>query len=125
GAVLGRGRRWGGGPSAAEGGSGVRSQLAVATRLAENACGTMWDRAVGLLSELGQDLGWLAIPLQRWGESRPHLDRTAMVAMEVGDPMRLSMALSFAAYRNMLRRGGNSALALSRAAGRGNVDQGS
>jgi len=123
-AVLARLRRLEDVTSAAEVVSAVRSQLAVATRLAENACGTMWDRAVGLLSELEQYLGWLAIPLQRWGESRTHLDRTAMVAMEVGDPMRLSMALSFAAYRNMLRRDVNSALALSRAAERENVDQG-
>lgn len=104
--------------------SAVRTQAAMATRLADNATGATRHRAVALLSELEQYQGWLAIPLQRWSESRTHLERAAMLAMEAGDPMRLSMALSFAAYRNLLRRDVNSAIALSQAAARENVDLG-
>ncbi len=58
--------------------------------------------AGGLISEISQYLGWLMIPLGRWEESRAHLDRAAVFALQGNDPQRLAQALSFAAYRSML-----------------------
>lgn len=122
--VLARLRRLADVTSAAEVVPAVRAQTGLATRLAQEAVGAARQRAVALLSELEQYHGWLAIPLQRWGDARAHLDRAATLAMETGEPMRLSMALSFAAYRNMLRRDVRSAIALSQAAARDDVEAG-
>lgn len=94
----------------------VRAQAALATQLAENACGDIRPKAVGLLSELEQYEGWLNIPLQRWDESRKHLDRASVLALEADDPTRLSTALSFAAYRYLRRHNLRSADALNEAA---------
>lgn len=107
--------------SAAEVVSAVRTQAAVAKRLAENASGATRDRAVGLVSELEQYQGWLAIPLRQWAQAREHLDRAAVLALEAKDPTRLANALSFAAYRNLLRQNVTSAVALNAAAARQDV----
>lgn len=96
----------------------VRQQAALVTQLAENADGSTRALAVGLLSELEQYLGWLCIPLERWGDSRKHLDRASVLALEADDPLRLATALSFAAYRNLRRDNLRSADALSQAAAR-------
>lgn len=122
--VLARLRRLEDVTSAAEVVPAVRTQTGLATRLAQEAVGATRQRAVALLSELEQYQGWLTIPSQRWGDSRAHLDRAATLAMEAGEPMRLSMALSFAAYRNMLRRDVRSAIGLSQAAAREDVEAG-
>jgi hypothetical protein len=65
-----------------------------------------------------QYLGWLAIPLGRWTESRHHLDRAAMLALEVDDPLRLSTALSFQAYAALRTGDYRRADALSEASAR-------
>ncbi|SFB61178.1 hypothetical protein SAMN05216266_12752 [Amycolatopsis marina] len=96
----------------------VRTQAALVSRLADNARSPLRKQAVGLLSELEQYLGWLSIPLERWEESRKHLDRASVLALEADDPMRLSTALSFAAYRNLRRDHLRSAEALNEAAAR-------
>jgi tetratricopeptide (TPR) repeat protein len=96
----------------------VQAQRAMVTRLADNARGPVRGEAVGLLSELEQYLGWLSIPLERWDDSRKHLDRASVLALEANDPQRLAMALSFGAYRNLRRGDLRSAEALNDAAGR-------
>ncbi|MFC5112678.1 XRE family transcriptional regulator [Amycolatopsis halotolerans] len=96
----------------------VHAQRSMVDRLAQNARGQVRAEAVGLLSELEQYLGWLSIPLDRWSQSRQHLDRAATLALEAGDPDRLSTALSFSAYRNLRRDNLQSAEALNEAAGR-------
>jgi tetratricopeptide (TPR) repeat protein len=96
----------------------VQSQRAMVARLAENSRGPVRAEAVGLLSELEQYLGWLSIPLERWDDSRKHLDRASVLALEADDPERLAMALSFGAYRNLRRGDLRTAEALNEAAGR-------
>ena len=104
--------------SAADVISTVQAQRSMVARLAENSRGDVRAEAVGLLSELEQYLGWLSIPLERWDESRKHLDRASVLALEADDPERLAMALSFNAYRNLRRDNLRSAEALNAAAGR-------
>ncbi|WP_020667172.1 hypothetical protein [Amycolatopsis nigrescens] len=82
----------------------VLAQRALMTRLAHSARDGVRPVAAGLLSELEQYLGWLSIPLERWEDSRRHLDRACVLALEANDPIRLSHALSFQSFRN-LRRG--------------------
>jgi hypothetical protein len=75
---------------------------------------------VGLLSELEQYLGWLHMTpaVERWQDSRRHLDRAIALALESDDFMRLSTALSFAADRYMRIGEPVSALSLNEAASR-------
>lgn len=96
----------------------VERQAALVTRLPENSRGDVRPAAVGLLSEIEQYLGWLAIPLQRWDDSRRHLDRASVLGLEADGPERLATALSFAAYRDLRRGALHSADALNDAAGR-------
>lgn len=96
----------------------VERQAALVSRLAGNARADIRSHVVGLLSELEQYLGWLAIPMGRWDVSRRHLDRAAVLALEAGDPHRLSTALSFSAYRALRRDEMRTADALSEAASR-------
>jgi tetratricopeptide (TPR) repeat protein len=96
----------------------VQAQRSMVSRLADNSRGDVRGDAVGLLSELEQYLGWLSIPLERWDESKRHLDRASVLALEADDPERLAMALSFSAYRNLRRDNLRSAEALNDAAGR-------
>lgn len=56
--------------------------------------------------------------MRRWDESRDHLDRAAVLALEVDDPDRLTTALSFQAYRAMRRDDLTTAASLSEAAAR-------
>ncbi|GAA5119299.1 XRE family transcriptional regulator [Haloechinothrix salitolerans] len=96
----------------------VHQHTALASRLADNARGDVRPQAVGLLSELEQYEGWLAIPTQRWDDARHHLDRAATLALEADDPQRLATALSFQAYRHILTGQLRQAEALNRAAAR-------
>lgn len=96
----------------------VRQQAALTARLASNARIDSRAAAVGLLSELEQYQGWLSIPMGRWSDSRKHLDRAAVLALEADDPLRLSTALSFGAYRALRRDNLRTAESLSAAAGK-------
>ncbi len=96
----------------------VQHQAAVASKLADHARADVRGEAVGLVSELEQYLGWLAIPMQRWDDARHHFDRAAVLAFEVDDPQRLASALSFSAYRCLLTGQLRQAEALNRAAAR-------
>lgn len=96
----------------------VQSHRQLVTRLAADADSTGRPAAVGLVSEIEQYLGWLAIPLGRWHESRAHLDRAAVHALEAADAERLSSALSFTAYGYLRRDDLAAADALSEAARR-------
>ncbi|WP_344428623.1 XRE family transcriptional regulator [Amycolatopsis minnesotensis] len=96
----------------------VLAQRATVRELAKNAKGNVRKTAVGLLSELEQYLGWLSIPIGRLNDSRVHLDRSATLALEADDPIRLAHALSFNAYRNLRERDFATAAALNEAAGR-------
>lgn len=96
----------------------VDAQRQLAEDLAAEARSPVRSAAVGLLSELEQYRGWLAIPGQRWQQARQHLDRAAVLAMEADDPLRLSTALSFSAYGAMRRHDLSRADALSEAARR-------
>ncbi|GAA1981761.1 XRE family transcriptional regulator [Amycolatopsis minnesotensis] len=96
----------------------VLAQRATVTELAKNAKGNTRKTAVGLLSELEQYLGWLSIPMGRWTDSRTHLDRASVLALEADDAFRLSTALSFSAYRHLRRADLSSAEALNEAAAR-------
>lgn len=96
----------------------VDAQRELARQFAAEARSAMRPVAVGLLSELEQYRGWLAIPGQRWEQARQHLDRAAVLAMEADDPLRLSTALSFSAYGAIRRHDLSAADALSEAARR-------
>lgn len=96
----------------------VDAQRHLAAQFAAEARSTVRPVAVGLLSELEQYRGWLAIPGQRWEQARRHLDRAAVLAMEADDPLRLSTALSFSAYGAIRRHDLRTADALSEAARR-------
>ncbi|MBN9740470.1 transcriptional regulator [Amycolatopsis sp. A1MSW2902] len=98
--------------------STVEAQRSMVERLARNSRGPVRGQAVGLLSELEQYLGWLSIPLDQWKDSERHLDRASSLALESDDPERLSLALSFSAYRNLRQDNLRSAEALNEAAGR-------
>ncbi|UUV32248.1 helix-turn-helix transcriptional regulator [Amycolatopsis roodepoortensis] len=78
--------------------SSVRELHSIAEAFAREARFNVRRQATGLLSEIEQYRGWLAIPGRDWTTARRHLDRAAMVALESNDPLRLSTALSFAAY---------------------------
>lgn len=82
----------------------VRSAKVLAETVAEHAPARLRPSVVGLVSELHQYLGWLAIPLLRWDEADRELDRAATLGLEVDDSQRTAMALSFKAYLR-LRRG--------------------
>jgi len=116
--VLGSLRRLEDVAGAAEVVPSVRRQAALVDRLARNASGDARSCAVGLLSEIEQYLGWLAIPLGQWGESRRHLDRATVLAIEADDSHRLVTALSFAADRSLRRHDVRTADALNEAAAR-------
>ncbi|MFI5561496.1 XRE family transcriptional regulator [Amycolatopsis japonica] len=88
----------------------VLSQTSLAERLADEAQGKVRKRAVSLLANLENYLGWLTLSLDHFSDSRRHLERAAFLAVEADDPMRLSTALSFSAYRNV-RRGNLTAAA--------------
>ncbi|MDT8915777.1 helix-turn-helix transcriptional regulator [Amycolatopsis sp. PS_44_ISF1] len=96
----------------------VDTQRDIVATFAAEARSHVRPAVVGLLSELEQYRGWLAIPGARWRQSRQHLDRAAVLAMEADDPLRLSTALSFAAYGAIRRRELRTADALSAAASR-------
>ncbi|EOD70356.1 helix-turn-helix domain-containing protein [Amycolatopsis vancoresmycina] len=96
----------------------VDAQRELARQFAAEARSAMRPVAVGLLSELEQYRGWLAIPGQRWEQARQHLDRAAVLGMEADDPLRLSTALSFSAYGAIRRHDLSTADALSEAARR-------
>jgi hypothetical protein len=96
----------------------VLDQRQLAERLAAGASDGTQAQAVGLASEISQYLGWLAIPLGRWTESRHHLDRAAVLALEVDDPLRLATALSFQAYAALRTGDYRRADALSEASAR-------
>jgi transcriptional regulator with XRE-family HTH domain len=96
----------------------VDAQRSIAETFATEARSNVRPAVVGLLSELEQYRGWLAIPGARWQQSRQHLDRAAVLAMEADDPLRLSTALSFSAYGAIRRRDLRTADALSEAARR-------
>lgn len=96
----------------------VLAQRATVRELARNAKGDVRKTAIGLLSELEQYLGWLSIPMSRWNDSRAHLDRASVLALEADDAFRLSTALSFSAYRHLRRNDLSSAEALNAAAAR-------
>lgn len=98
----------------------VRTQHTLATRLADNARADVRLVALGLLSELEQYLGWLhmAPTVERWPDSRRHLDRAIALATESDDFMRLSTALSFAADRYLRVGEPVPALMLNEAASR-------
>ena len=98
----------------------ARAQHELSTRLADNARADVRPAAVGLLSELEQYLGWLhmAPTVERWDESRGHLDRASMLALEADDYMRLSTALSFAADRYLRINKPVPAVSLNEAASR-------
>lgn len=105
--------------------SSVRELHSIADALAREARLNVRHQATGLLSEIEQYRGWLAIPGRDWTTARRHLDRAAVVALESDDPLRLSAALSFAAYSAIRRFDFSSADALSEAALRdGRIDQG-
>lgn len=96
----------------------VLAQRSLIDRLATEAPQQLHSTAVGLASEIEQYLGWLAIPGRRWEDSRHHLDRAAVLALQADDPQRLATALSFQAYRSMRCDELPTADALSQAAGR-------
>jgi tetratricopeptide (TPR) repeat protein len=103
-AVLGSVRRLEDETSAADVLPTVLHQRKLIERIATGARDGVRSRAVALSSEISQYLGWLSMPLERWEDSRRYLDRSAVLALEVDDPDRLSAALSFQAY-SALRRG--------------------
>ncbi|WP_182542440.1 XRE family transcriptional regulator [Halosaccharopolyspora lacisalsi] len=96
----------------------VVAQARLADRLADNAPSGLHSTALGLASEIAQYRGWLAIPRGQWDESRAHLDRAAVLAVQADDPLRLATALSFNAYRAMLVDDIPTAASLADAAGR-------
>lgn len=104
--------------SAADVVSSVADQHRLAQRLAAGAADSVRAAAVGLVSEFAQYLGWLSIPLGRWDDARRHLDRAAVLALEVDDPLRLATALSFQAYAALRCGDCGQADALSEAASR-------
>lgn len=104
--------------SAADVTPSVLAQQRLADQLADAAPGGLRTRAIGLASEIAQYRGWLAIPRGQWDESRRHLDRAAVLALEADDPHRLATALSFGAYRAMLVNDLPVAASLADAAGR-------
>jgi hypothetical protein len=96
----------------------VLAQAELVERMARDAVGSLRTRAVGLASEIAQYRGWLSIPMRRWDDSRNHLDRATVLALEVNDPHRCLTALSFQAYRAMRCDDLTTAASLSEAAGR-------
>lgn len=96
----------------------VDAQVRLVEQFADEARSGVRPVAVGLLSELEQYRGWLAIPGKQWRPAGAHLDRAAVLALEIDDPLRLSTALSFSAYRAIRRRKFRAADALSDAARR-------
>lgn len=96
------------------------AQRELATRLARNARADVRMAAMGLLSELEQYLGWLnmAPTMERWQDSRQHLDRAVTLALEADDYLRLSTALSFAADRYVRIGAPVAAASLNEAASR-------
>ncbi|MFB9924413.1 helix-turn-helix domain-containing protein [Amycolatopsis halotolerans] len=96
----------------------IDAQRDLARQFTAEARSAVRPAAEGLLSELEQYRGWLAIPGRQWTQAQKHLDRAAVLAMQADDPLRLSTALSFSAYAAMRRRDLNTADALSEAARR-------
>src|SRR3569833_1023886 len=87
----------------------VDAQRRLVGRFATEARSTVRSEAVGLLSELEQYRGWLAIPGGQWQRANRHLDRAARFALEADGPSRHSTALSFSAYLAIRRRDFRSA----------------
>jgi hypothetical protein len=79
----------------------VQQQQNLADQLAAGVRAQARPAAIGLSSEINQYLGWLSIPLGRWDDADRYLDRAAVLAVEVDDPLRLSTALSFQAYARL------------------------
>ncbi|WP_326952270.1 helix-turn-helix domain-containing protein [Amycolatopsis sp. NBC_01286] len=96
----------------------VDGQRRLVGRFAAEARPAVRSETVGLLSELEQYRGWLAVPGRQWQHAGRHFERAAHLAMEADDPQRLSTALSFSAYRALRRREFRTAEALSAAARR-------
>ncbi|WP_093976682.1 helix-turn-helix transcriptional regulator [Amycolatopsis alba] len=88
----------------------------IANSFANASRASIRRHATGLLSEVEQYRGWLAIPSRDWHTAQRHLDRATVVALESDDPLRLSTALSFSAYSALRRFDLSSADALSEAA---------
>lgn len=95
----------------------VLQQQELISRLTRGTKVSLRPAAVGLASEIAQYLGWLAIPRKQWEQSRRHLDRAVVLAMEAEDPTRLATALSFSAYRALRVGDLSTANCLSVAAG--------
>lgn len=93
-------------------------QLTIAERIADTATYDTRKRSVSLVANVENYCGWLALSLDKWAESRTHLDRAALLAVEADDPMRLSSALSFSAYRAVRRFKYTEAASLTEAAQR-------
>jgi len=96
----------------------VQQQQNLADHLAAGVRAQARPAALGLSSEINQYLGWLSIPLGRWDDADRYLDRAAVLAVEVDDPLRLSTALSFHAYARLRRGDLRKADSLSEAAQR-------
>ncbi|GAA4548096.1 XRE family transcriptional regulator [Amycolatopsis samaneae] len=94
----------------------ARSHHDLVIRLASGARGNVRPIAVGLASELSQYLGWLSIPQGRWDDASRYLDQAVVLGLEVDDPLRVSTALSFKAYRGLRTDDMATAEALSAAA---------
>jgi hypothetical protein len=98
--------------------STVQQQQSLADHLAAGVRAQARPAAIGLASEINQYLGWLSIPLGRWDDADRYLDRAAVLAVEVDDPLRLSTALSFQAYARLRTGDLRKADSLSEAAQR-------
>jgi hypothetical protein len=79
----------------------VQQQQNWADQLAAGVRAQTRPAAIGFSSEINQYLGWLSIPLGRWDDADRYLDRAAVLAVEVDDPLRSSTALSFQAYARL------------------------
>lgn len=93
----------------------VRTYLAMAEKFANEAKASVRPAAVGLASELHQYTGWLNVPIRRWSVAERALDRAVVLGLEAADPLRTTLALSFAAYTAMRRGNLRRADALSEA----------
>ena len=96
----------------------VLHQQKLAHKLAANTPARLRPSVIGFSSELAQYLGWLHIPMGQWEDSRQHLDRAVVLAVQANDPVRLATALSFQAYAALRTGNLHTADALSEAAGR-------
>jgi tetratricopeptide (TPR) repeat protein len=97
----------------------VAQQQSLVTAMAANSPTTgIRKKAVGLLSEIHQYAGWLNMPGKNFRRAQQNLDRASILALEVGDAERLSLALSFLSYKSLRCDEVESAVALNEAASR-------